>query len=67
MLFGYVAQFMYEGDAPLAEKRAAALSLDPDLLAELLGTSAGLSLRELLDPAAIARTHDCLLYTSRCV
>ncbi|TBT95564.1 DEAD/DEAH box helicase [Propioniciclava tarda] len=58
LLFGYVAQFMYEGDAPLAEKRAAALSLDPDLLAELLGTSAGLSLRELLDPAAIARTHD---------
>lgn len=58
LLFGYVAQFMYEGDAPLAEKRAAALSLDPDLLAELLGTSEGLSLRELLDPAALARTAD---------
>ncbi len=56
LLFGYVAQFLYEGDAPLAEKRAAALSLDPDLLAELLGTSAGLSLRELLDPTAIERT-----------
>jgi len=58
LLFGYVAQFLYEGDAPLAEKRAAALSLDPDLLAELLGTGAGLSLRELLDPAAIARTAE---------
>ncbi len=57
LLFGYVAQFLYEGDAPLAERRAAALSLDPDLLAELLGTSAGLSLRELLDPAAIDRTE----------
>ena len=50
LLFGYVAQFLYEGDQPLAEKRAAALSLDPDLLAELLGTSDGLSLRDLLDP-----------------
>jgi len=58
LMFGYVAQFLYEGDAPLAEKRAAALSLDPDLLAELLGTSEGLSLRDLLDPAALARTHD---------
>ena len=58
LLFGYVAQFMYEGDAPLAEKRAAALSLDPDLLAELLGTAEGLSLRDLLDPAALRRTED---------
>ena len=57
MLFGYVAQFLYEGDSPLAERRAAALSLDPDLLAELLGTSEGLSLRELLDADALARTH----------
>ncbi|MFP5416555.1 MAG: ATP-dependent helicase [Actinomycetes bacterium] len=57
LLFGYVAQYLYEGDQPLAEKRAAALSLDPDLLAELLGTSEGLSLRELLDPEALARTH----------
>ncbi len=56
LLFGYVAQFLYEGDQPLAEKRAAALALDPDLLAELLGTSEGLSLRDLLDPEAIART-----------
>ena len=37
LLFGYVAAFMYEGDSPLAERRAAALSLDPTLLAELLG------------------------------
>ena len=57
LLFGYVAQYLYEGDQPLAEKRAAALSLDPDLLAELLGTSEGLSLRDLLDPDALARTH----------
>ena len=37
LLFGYVAQFLYEGDSPLAERRAAALALDPALLAELLG------------------------------
>ncbi len=58
LLFGYVAQFLYEGDAPLAEKRAAALSLDPDLLAELLGGAEGLALRDLLDPAALRRTED---------
>ena len=46
LLFGYVAQFLYEGDSPLAERRAAALSLDPHLLAELLGRA---ELRELLD------------------
>ena len=57
LLFGYVAQFLYEGDSPLAERRAAALSLDPDLLAELLGTSDGLSLRDLLDPDALSRTY----------
>jgi len=57
LLFGYVAQFLYEGDSPLAERRAAALSLDPALLAELLGTSEGLALRDLLDADAIARTH----------
>ncbi|MBK8728228.1 MAG: DEAD/DEAH box helicase [Tetrasphaera sp.] len=55
LLFGYVAQFLYEGDSPLAERRAAALSLDPALLAELLGTSEGLALRDLLDAAAIER------------
>ena len=57
LLFGYVAQYLYEGDSPLAERRAAALSLDPDLLAELLGTSEGLSLRDLLDPDALTRTE----------
>ena len=41
-MFGYVAQFLYEGDSPLAERRAAALSLDPTLLAELLGRGEGL-------------------------
>jgi ATP-dependent Lhr-like helicase len=50
LLFGYVAAFMYEGDSPLAERRAAALSLDPTLLAELLGRA---ELRELLDPKVI--------------
>jgi ATP-dependent Lhr-like helicase len=49
LLFRWVAVYMYEGDAPLAERRAAALSLDRDLLRELLGAE---DLRELLDPAA---------------
>lgn len=57
LLFGYVAQFLYEGDSPLAERRAAALSLDPQLLAELLGRGEGASLRDLLDPAALLRTE----------
>lgn len=57
LLFGYVAQFMYEGDSPLADRRAAALTLDPTLLAELLGTSEGLALSELLDPEALTRTE----------
>ncbi|TQJ10885.1 ATP-dependent helicase [Lapillicoccus jejuensis] len=57
LTFGYVAQFIYEGDSPLAERRAAALSLDPTLLAELLGRGDGLSLRDLLDPEAVARTE----------
>jgi ATP-dependent Lhr-like helicase len=46
LLFGYIGQFMYEGDQPLAERRAAALALDSTLLAELLGTA---ELRELLE------------------
>ena len=53
LLFGYVGAFLYEGDAPLAERRAAALALDPTLLAELLGRA---DLRELLDPAVLAET-----------
>src|SRR5215207_8343713 len=48
---GYVAAFMYEGDAPLAERRAQALSLDRSVLAELLGRE---ELRDLIDPAALA-------------
>ncbi|RKS77427.1 ATP-dependent Lhr-like helicase [Motilibacter peucedani] len=52
LLFGYVAQYIYEGDSPLAERRAQALSLDPALLAELLGQA---ELRELLEPAVVER------------
>ena len=51
LLFNWIAQYMYEGDAPLAERRAAALSLDRDLLRELLGAE---ELRELLDPGVLA-------------
>ena len=54
LLFGYVGMFLYEGDAPLAERRAQALSLDATLLAELLGST---DLRELLDPVAITATE----------
>ncbi|NYF12835.1 ATP-dependent Lhr-like helicase [Pseudoclavibacter sp. JAI123] len=52
LLFGYVGAFMYEGDSPLAERRAAALALDTSLLADLLGR---VELRELLDANVIAR------------
>lgn len=52
LLFGYVGAFMYEGDSPLAERRAAALAVDPALLSELLGT---VEMRELLDPDVIAQ------------
>jgi ATP-dependent Lhr-like helicase len=54
LLFRWVAVYMYEGDAPLAERRAAALALDPDLLRELLGDE---ELRELLDPRALDETE----------
>src|SRR5205809_1082682 len=54
LLFSYVAVFMYEGDAPLAERRAQALTLERDLLAELLGSE---DLRELLDPESIAQVE----------
>ncbi len=50
LLYSWIATFMYEGDAPLAERRAAALSLDRNLLRELLGTD---ELRELLDAEAL--------------
>ena len=61
LLFRYVGAFMYEGDAPLAERRAQALALDPALLAELLGTE---GLRELLDPAVVAETEADLQHLS---
>ncbi|MDN5727055.1 MAG: winged helix DNA-binding domain-containing protein, partial [Propionibacteriales bacterium] len=51
LLFGYVGQFVYEGDAPLAERRSAALSLDTALLAELLGAD---QLHQVLDVGVIA-------------
>ncbi len=54
LLFEYIAQYMYDGDAPLAERRAHALSLDRELLAELLGSD---DLRELLDADAIDATE----------
>lgn len=61
LLFGYVGAFMYEGDSPLAERRAAALSLDPTLLAQLLGR---VELRELLDPDVVAATARQLQHLS---
>ena len=51
LLFDYVAGAIYEGDAPLAERRASALSLDRELLAELLGSD---ELRDLIDADALA-------------
>jgi ATP-dependent Lhr-like helicase len=57
LLFGYVANYIYDGDAPLAERRAQALSIDQDQLRELLGDA---DLRELLDAAAIEETEDQL-------
>jgi len=51
LLFGWMAVYLYEGDAPLAERRAAALALDRELLRDLLGTE---ELRELLDAGAVA-------------
>ncbi|WP_100465993.1 ATP-dependent helicase [Mycobacteroides abscessus] len=53
-LFSYIGGFMYDEDRPLAERRAAALSLDTNLLAELMGR---VELRELLDPAVIDATE----------
>ncbi|SDE40468.1 ATP-dependent helicase [Auraticoccus monumenti] len=54
LLFGYIGSFVYEGDVPLAERRAAALSLDAGLLSELLGTE---GLATLLDEAVIAEVE----------
>ncbi|HZQ65704.1 MAG TPA: DEAD/DEAH box helicase [Gaiellaceae bacterium] len=57
LLFDYVATYMYEDDTPPAERRAQALSLDRDLLRELLGQE---ELRDLLDPAAIEEVEGSL-------
>jgi ATP-dependent helicase Lhr and Lhr-like helicase len=54
LLFGYVANYLYDGDAPLAERRAQALSIDQAQLRELLGEA---ELRELLDADAIAEVE----------
>ena len=62
LLFNYTGAFMYEGDTPLAEKRAAALSLDPSLLAKLLGT---VELRELLDADIIEEVDASLRRVGR--
>ncbi|MGH8914998.1 MAG: DEAD/DEAH box helicase, partial [Acidimicrobiia bacterium] len=51
LLFSFIAAYLYEADAPLAERRAAALTLDRDLLRELLGEG---ELRELIDPEVVA-------------
>ena len=58
LLFDYVATYMYEDDTPAAERRAQALSLDRELLRELLGVE---ELRELLDREAIAEVEGSLL------
>jgi ATP-dependent Lhr-like helicase len=55
LLFSYVANFLYDGDAPLAERRAQALTIDQDQLREILGEA---DLRELLDPIAIAEVEE---------
>jgi ATP-dependent Lhr-like helicase len=65
LLFSYVANFLYDGDAPLAERRAQALTIDQDQLRELLGEA---DLRELLDADAISEveeTAQCLAETYR--
>lgn len=55
LLFGYVAEFMYATDAPLAERRASVLALDSELLGNLLGQGDPL---ELLDPEIIRQVED---------
>jgi ATP-dependent helicase Lhr and Lhr-like helicase len=60
LLFSYVANFVYEGDAPLAERRAQALTIDQDQLRELLGEA---DLRELLDADAMAEVEE----TAQCL
>ncbi len=60
LLFSYVANFVYDGDAPLAERRAQALTIDQDQLREILGEA---DLRELLDAAVIAEVEE----TAQCL
>jgi ATP-dependent Lhr-like helicase len=60
LLFSYVANFVYDGDAPLAERRAQALTIDQEQLREILGEA---DLRELLDPEAIAEVEE----TAQCL
>jgi ATP-dependent helicase Lhr and Lhr-like helicase len=55
LLFSYVANYIYDGDAPLAERRAQALSIDQEQLRELMGDA---DLRELLDAHAIEATEE---------
>jgi ATP-dependent helicase Lhr and Lhr-like helicase len=57
LLFSYVANYIYDGDAPLAERRAQALSIDQEQLRDLLGDA---DLRELLDADAISEVEDQL-------
>jgi ATP-dependent helicase Lhr and Lhr-like helicase len=57
LLFDYIATYMYEDDTPPAERRAQALSLDRDLLRELLGQE---ELRDLIDPAALGEVEASL-------
>ncbi len=57
LLFSYVANYIYDGDAPLAERRAQALAIDQDQLRELMGDA---DLRELLDARAIEETEEQL-------
>lgn len=61
LVFAYVAAYMYDGDAPQAERRAQALTLDRGLLRELLGQE---ELRDLLDPIAIAEVEAELQWTT---
>src|SRR5207244_3144943 len=62
LLFDYVANYMYEDDTPAAERRAQALSLDRDLLKELLGQE---ELRDLIDPGALAEVEEQLRGAAR--
>jgi ATP-dependent Lhr-like helicase len=56
VMFGYVGLFMYDVDAPLADLRAAALTVDPELLADLLGAQGTLDPADSIDPAVLERS-----------